>query len=158
MATTRRSTVTWEGDLVHGKGVVSADSSKAYSELPVTWASRTERPDGRTSPEELLGSAHASCYAMALSHILTQAKTPPQRLQVDAVVTFAQVGEGFRVTSSALTVRGVVPGLDDAGFRQAAEQAKDGCPISMALHGNVQLSVEATLESAPPRAPHHHTM
>jgi len=114
--------------------------------LPVTWASRTERADGRTSPEELLASAHASCYAMALSHTLGQSNTPPQRLQVEAVVTFEQVGEGFKVASSALTVRGSVPGVDAAGFRQAAEAAKDNCPISQALHGNVQLSVEVTLE------------
>jgi osmotically inducible protein OsmC len=146
MAATRRSTVTWEGDLAHGSGRVSAATSGAYTDLPVTWASRIERADGRTSPEELLASAHASCYAMALSHTLTQGQTPPQRLQVDAVVTFEQTSDGFRVASSALTVRGMVPGIDAAGFQRAAESAKDNCPISQALHGNVQLSVEATLE------------
>ncbi len=146
MAATRRSTVTWEGDLAHGKGQVSADTSKAYSDLPVTWASRIERADGRTSPEELLASAHASCYAMALSHILGQGNTPPQRLQVEAVVTFEQAGEGFRVASSALTVHGTVSGLDADGFQRAAETAKDSCPISQALHGNVELSVSVTLE------------
>jgi len=146
MAATRRSTVSWEGDLAHGKGQVSADTSKAYSDLPVTWASRIERADGRTSPEELLASAHASCYAMALSHILGQGNTPPQRLQVEAVVTFEQAGEGLRVASSALTVHGTVSNLDAEGFRRAAETAKDSCPISQALHGNVQLSVSATLE------------
>ena len=146
MAAIRRATVAWEGDLAHGKGLLDADTSKAFTGLPVTWASRTERADGRTSPEELLASAHASCYAMALSHILGQSNTPPRRLQVEAAVTFEQVGEGFKVASSALTVRGSVPGVDAAGFQQAAEAAKDNCPISQALHGNVQLSVEATLE------------
>lgn len=146
MAAIRRATVTWEGDLAHGKGLLDADTSKAFTNLPVTWASRIERADGRTSPEELLASAHSSCYAMALSHILGQGKTPPRRLQVEAVVTFEQAGEGFKLSSSALTVRGAVPGLDADGFRQAAEAAKENCPISQALHGNVQLSVEPTLE------------
>ena len=146
MAATRRSTAIWEGDLAHGTGGVSADTSHAYSDLAVSWASRTERADGRTSPEELLASAHASCYAMALSHILGQGQTPPQRLQVEAAVTFDQVEGGFKVTTSALTVRGAVAGIDAEAFRQAAETAKDNCPISQALRGNVQLSVEATFE------------
>src|SRR5579871_1464697 len=139
MAAVRRATVTWEGDLAHGTGLLTADTSKAFTNLAVTWASRIERADGRTSPEELLASAHASCYAMALSHILGQNKTPPQRLQVAAAVTFEQTDAGFKVASSALTVQGSVPGLDAAGFRQAAETAKENCPISQALHGNVQL-------------------
>lgn len=146
MAATRRSTVIWEGDLAQGAGRVSAATSTAYSDLPVTWASRIERADGRTSPEELLASAHASCYAMALSHLLGQAETPPQRLEVEAVVTFDQVGDGFKVSSSKLGVRGTVPGVDADGFRRAAEMAKETCPISQALHGNVELSVEVTLE------------
>jgi osmotically inducible protein OsmC len=145
MAAIRRSTAIWEGDLVHGQGRVSAASSGAYADLPVTWASRTERADGKTSPEELLGSAHASCFAMALAHTLTQAQTPPQRLEVSAEVTFSQQEQGFSVTSSALSVRGVVPGLDAEGFRRAAETAKESCPLSQALRGNVALSVEATL-------------
>lgn len=148
MAAIRNATASWEGDLAHGKGVVSADTSKAYSDLAVTWGSRTGGAEGRTSPEELLASAHASCYAMALSHILGQGGTPPQRLQVTAAVTFEQTGDGFKVASSALTVQGVVPGIDAAGFQQAAETAKDNCPISQALRGNVQLSVEATLAGA----------
>src|SRR5690242_19329412 len=123
MAATRRSAVVWEGDLVHGSGRVSAGTSAAYADLPVTWASRTERADGRTSPEELLASAHASCYAMALSHTLAQGKTPPQRLEVEAAVTFEQVDGAFKVTTSALTVRGAVPGLSADGFREAAESA-----------------------------------
>ena len=148
MAAVLRSTAIWEGDLAHGTGQVSADTSTAYTDLPVSWASRVERPNGRTSPEELLASAHANCYAMALSHILGEGKTPPQRLQVEAVVTFEQTGTGFTVSSSALTVRGTVPGLDADGFRQAAETAKENCPISQALHRNVTLSVEASLQGA----------
>lgn len=147
MAATRQSTVIWEGDIAHGTGRASADSSTAYTELPVTWASRIERADGRTSPEELLASAHASCFSMALSGILGGAKTPPQRLQVQARVTFDQVGGGFKVTSSALTVHGTVAGIDEEGFRQAAQTAKETCPISAALQGNVELSVTATLEA-----------
>ncbi|MGZ3602764.1 MAG: OsmC family peroxiredoxin [Ktedonobacterales bacterium] len=147
MAAVRRSTVTWDGDLAHGSGRVSAATSGVYTDLPVSWASRIDRADGRTSPEELLASAHASCYAMALSNILTQGNTPPQRLQVESAVTFEQTSGGYRVASSALTVRGTVPGIDAAGFQRAAETAKDNCPISKALQGNVQLSVEATLEA-----------
>ena len=145
MGTTRRAEVTWEGDLMKGKGVVSAKSSNAFSTLPVTWAARTETPDGRTSPEELVAAAHASCFAMALSGALARANTPPQKLEVAAVVTFDKTDAGWRVTKSELEVRGQVPGLDAAGFAKAAEGAKDGCPISNALKGNVALSVRATL-------------
>ena len=145
MAATRRADVTWEGDLLSGGGVVSAGSSRSFSALPVSWASRTESPQGKTSPEELLAAAHASCFAMALSFGLAGAGKPPKKLEVNASVTFDKVEAGWRVTSSALTVRGVVPGMDAAGFRKAAEGAKDGCPISQALKGNVKFSVEATL-------------
>lgn len=127
--------------------MVTAASSGVFKELAVSWASRTEAPGGKTSPEELLAAAHASCFAMALSFALANAKTPPRALQVSAAVTFDRVDGGFRVVSSALTVRGSVPGLTQDGFRQAAEAAKDGCPISLALKGNVQLSVAATLET-----------
>ena len=145
MATTRRADVTWEGDLMSGKGAVTASTSGAFTGLPVTWASRTEAPGGKTSPEELIAAAHASCFAMALSFGLANAGKPPKKLEVGAAVTFDRVDAGFRVTSSALTVRGWVPGLDAEGFRKAAEGAKDGCPVSQALKGNVKLSVEATL-------------
>jgi osmotically inducible protein OsmC len=145
MAATRRADVTWEGDLLSGGGVVSGGTSRSFSVLPVSWASRTESPQGKTSPEELLAAAHASCFAMALSFGLAGAGKPPKKLEVSASVTFDKVEAGWRVTSSALTVRGVVPGMDAAGFRKAAEGAKDGCPISQALKGNVKLSVEATL-------------
>jgi len=146
MPAVRRADVTWQGDLLSGSGVVTAGSSGVFRELPVSWASRTEAPGGRTSPEELLAAAHASCFAMALSFGLANAKTPPTRLEVSASVTFDRVDGGFKVTSSALTVRGTVSGLDQEGFRKAAEAAKDGCPISQALKNNVQLSVQATLQ------------
>ena len=145
MAAVRRADATWEGDLISGSGVVSASTSRLFTDLPVSWASRMAAPDGRTSPEELLAAAHASCFAMALAHNLNGAGTPPQRLEVSATVTFDQVGGGWRVVSSVLTVRGHVQGADGTAFQQAAEAAKDGCPISQALKGNVDLSVEATL-------------
>ena len=147
MAAVRRASATWEGDLLSGKGRVSANSSRAFSDLAVTWASRTEEPDGRTSPEELIAAAHAACFSMALSAGLGRAGRPPERLDVTATVTFDNVGGGWKVASSALTVRGRVPGMTAAELRSAAEAAKDGCPVSQALKGNVQLSVEATLES-----------
>ena len=146
MAAIRQADVTWQGDLISGKGVVNTVTSQAFSDLPVTWASRTESSEGRTSPEELVAAAHASCFSMALSHELGGAGTPPERLEVSARVTFDQVGEGWKVTSSALSVRGRVPGMGADAFRQAAEAAKDGCPISQALSGNVELSVEASLD------------
>ena len=147
MAAVRQAQVTWNGDLMSGKGVVSASTSKAFSELPVTWASRTESADGRTSPEELIAAAHASCYSMALSAGLGSSGTPPQQLEVSTTVTFDNVDGGWKVASSALKVNGQVPGIDAAGFQKAAEAAKDGCPVSQALKGNVALSVEATLEN-----------
>ena len=128
-----------------GSGVVSAVSSGLFTDLPVTWASRTEAPGGKTSPEELVAAAHAACFSMALSNGLTKAGTPPEELQVTAAVTFQQIEGGWKVASSALTVHGHVHGVDEAAFRQAAEAAKDSCPISGALKGNVELSVEASL-------------
>jgi lipoyl-dependent peroxiredoxin len=147
MALKSRAEATWSGSLTEGSGSVSARSSSKFSDVPVSWASRTEAHAGRTSPEELLAAAHASCYAMALSAGLGRQGHPPERLDVSATVTFDKVGDGFKVTTSELTVRGKVPGVDAETFRQAAEAAKDGCPISGALKGNVELSVEATLES-----------
>jgi osmotically inducible protein OsmC len=146
MTAKREAAAKWNGGLLSGNGTVSANSSHAFTGLPVTWASRTEAADGRTSPEELVAAAHSSCFAMALSFGLAQEGTPPEELNVGATVTFEQVEGGFKVASSALTVRGRVPGLDADGFREAAEAARDGCPISQALKGNVELSVEASLE------------
>jgi osmotically inducible protein OsmC len=143
----RQADVTWEGDLAHGRGTVTAQSG-AFGPLDVTWASRTERSEGRTSPEELIAAAHASCFAMALSHELAQNGHAPERLQVQARVTLDEVDGGPKVTASHLTVRGSAPGLDADGFRAAAEAAKDGCPVSGALQGNLELSVEAELEGS----------
>jgi osmotically inducible protein OsmC len=147
VAAVRQATVTWNGDLPSGKGNVSGASSGAFKQLEVSWARRSEADaNGVTSPEELLAASHASCYAMALSAGLGRAGTPPQSLNVSASVTFDRVGDGFKVTSSALEVRARIPNIDDAAFQKAAEAAKDGCPISQALKGNVDLSVKATLE------------
>ena len=145
MATTRRAEVTWTGDLAKGSGVVTAASSSLFKEAPVSWAARTESPN-KTSPEELLAAAHASCFAMGLSNGLGKAGTPPTKLQISAVVTFAPKPEGgWGISESALEVIGTVPGVDQAGFQKAADAAKDGCPVSQALKNNVKLSVKATL-------------
>jgi lipoyl-dependent peroxiredoxin len=147
MTAVRRAEATWEGDLLSGKGKVSATTSGAFRDLPVTWGSRTEASDGRTSPEELIAAAHASCFEMALSGALARGGTPPEHLSVSATVTFDKLEAGWRIVSSALTVVGRVPGIDAAGFLAAAEATRDGCPVSVALTGNVKLSVEASLES-----------
>jgi osmotically inducible protein OsmC len=147
MAATRTATAVWEGDLARGKGQVSATSSETFKDLGVSWVTRTEQPtDGRTSPEELLAAAHASCYCMALSGGLGRGGNPPETLTATASVTFDKVGESWSVVSSAIEVRGKVPGIDQEAFQKAAEGARDGCPISRALKGNVELSVKATLE------------
>ena len=146
MAATRSATVTWTGTLAEGSGTVSSGTTDLFTDLPVSWSSRTEAPEGRTSPEELLAAAHASCFAMALSGGLVRGGTPPDHVHVSATVTFDRVGESWTVTRSELDVVGVVPGLDEDGFVAAAEAAKAGCPISRALAGNVDLSVTAALE------------
>jgi osmotically inducible protein OsmC len=148
MAATRTATVTWTGTLTEGSGTVSAGSSELFTDLPVSWASRTQGVDGRTSPEELLAAAHASCFSMALSGGLAKAGTPPDHVHVSATVTFDQVGDAWTVTRSELDVVGTVPGLDEAAFDAAAQTAKEGCPISRALAGNVEISVHSSLEEA----------
>ncbi|MDE3113650.1 MAG: OsmC family peroxiredoxin [Chloroflexota bacterium] len=145
MAATREARAIWTGDLMKGSGEVTAASSARFERLPVSWAARTEQPGGKTSPEELLAAAHASCYAMALSAGLAKQRMPAQRLDVTATVTFDKVGDAWTVVSSALAVTGTVPDADAESFQRAAEDAKDGCPISRALKGNVQLSVKAAL-------------
>jgi osmotically inducible protein OsmC len=147
MATTRRADATWSGDLLGGRGTVSAATTAVFSDLATSWASRTSEPEGVTSPEELLAAAHASCFSMACSNELAKAGTPPTRVTVSVAVTADKLDTGWTVLSSAITVRGVAPGATEASFHEAAEKAKDGCPISKALKGNVALSVEATLES-----------
>lgn len=144
MAAERRADVVWEGSLIEGSGTITKTGSGALPELPVTWASRTESPEGRTSPEELIAAAHASCFAMALSHALAQAGNPPERLETSATLTFVP---GTGITKAALTVVGRIPGIDENAFLEAAEGAKDGCPVSGALKGNVELTLDARLES-----------
>ncbi|MEU9759763.1 OsmC family protein [Streptomyces sp. NPDC047985] len=131
MATTRQAHTVWEGDLLRGKGVVTFDSS-GIGDYDVSWPSRAEQANGKTSPEELIAAAHSSCFSMALSNGLAKAGTPPTRLDTRAEVTF-QPGTG--ITGIHLTVRGEVPGLDEAGFVKAAEDAKANCPVSQALTG-----------------------
>ncbi len=146
MAAVRTATVTWTGSLADGTGTASAGSSDTFRDLPVSWASRTEAPSGRTSPEELLAAAHASCYAMSLSAGLGRAGTPPEHLHVEAEVTFDKLDAGWSVVASRLTVLGHVPGATHESFAEAAAAASTGCPISRALAGNVEISVDATLE------------
>ncbi|HEX9575221.1 MAG TPA: OsmC family peroxiredoxin [Myxococcales bacterium] len=141
-----RAQAVWEGDLMSGKGRVSSRTSGVLRDAGLSWKSRTESAGANTTPEELLAAAHASCFAMALSHGLAQAGKPPQKLDVTATVTFGpKQGGGFSVQESALEVRGSVQGMDAAAFQKAAEAAKDGCPISQALKNNVKLSVKAQL-------------
>jgi lipoyl-dependent peroxiredoxin len=139
----RTATTVWEGDLAHGNGTLSLTSG-ATGDLPVTWASRTERSDGKTSPEELIAAAHASCFSMALSHGLAESGHPPDRLEVSATVTLSLDG-GPKVTSSHITVRGTVPGLDADDLVDAAEDAAKNCPVSGALKGNLEITVDASL-------------
>jgi lipoyl-dependent peroxiredoxin len=146
METTRSATASWQGDLLSGSGQVSSATTDHLRDLPVSWASRTEAAQGRTSPEELLAAAHSACFAMALSNGLAKAGFTAERLEVRADVTFAKADNGWKVARSELSVSGRVPGIDEATFVQAAETARDGCPISQALKGNVDLSVQATLE------------
>lgn len=140
MATTRTANAHWEGSLLDGQGTVSLDSSKLGT-YDVTWASRSQEPDGRTSPEELIAAAHSTCYSMALSHGLAGAGTPPEKVDTKAEVTF-QPGEG--ITGIHLTVRASVPGLSASDFEKAAQTAKEGCPVSKALTGT-KITLDAAL-------------
>ncbi|SCF91304.1 OsmC family protein [Streptomyces sp. Ncost-T10-10d] len=140
MATTRQAHTVWEGNLIEGKGVVTLDSS-GIGDYEVSWPSRAEKANGKTSPEELIAAAHSSCFSMALSNGLATAGTPPTRLNTRAEVTF-QPGTG--ITGIHLTVQGEVPGLDEAGFVKAAEDAKANCPVSQALTGTT-ITLSASL-------------
>lgn len=143
----RQANVTWQGGLTDGSGTITGGTSGAVGNLPVSWPARTEAPNGKTSPEELLAASHAACYAMAFSFELQGRQSPPERLDVSARVGFdPKVGGGFEVSFSQLTVVGRVPGMDQATFEEAARQAEQGCPISNAIRGNVQIDVQATLE------------
>src|SRR5207248_8905040 len=143
MAVEQRASCVWTGTLTEGEGRISADSSGLFADAPVTWKARSEEAGSTTSPEELLAAAHASCFSMALSSGLTKAGTPPERLEVTATATF-QAGEG--VTSMHLEVLGVVLGADEDAFKNAAEDAKNNCPISKALVGIPEITLEARLE------------
>jgi lipoyl-dependent peroxiredoxin len=142
----RTATTVWEGDLPKGRGTLTLKSG-ATGDLPVTWSSRTERSDGKTSPEELIAAAHAACFAMALSNVLAEGGHPAESLDVTSTVALDTLDGGPKVTSSRLTVTGRVPGMDQAAFHEAIRAAEEGCPVSNALRGNLDISVEATLES-----------
>jgi lipoyl-dependent peroxiredoxin len=144
MATDRRADVTWKGSLAEGAGTITKTTSGAIGEQPVSWAARSEdvTAGGKTSPEELIAAAHAACFSMALSAGLAKAGTPPDELHTSATVTF-QPGEG--ITKIALTVEGSVPGMDDAAFQEAAKTAKENCPVSKALAGVPEITLDARL-------------
>ena len=145
MATDRTAKVTWKGSLMDGSGRIEGVGSGAFGPLDVTWVSRADTPDGRTSPEELIAAAWASCFSMALSHALAGAGTPPERLETSATVTF-QPGEG--ILKGAISVVGTVPGVDHPTFLEHAEGAKVGCPVSKALTGIPEVTLDATLATA----------
>jgi osmotically inducible protein OsmC len=138
----RKGSANWEGDLFEGHGTVSAVTTGLFTDAPVTWASRTEEPGGRTSPEELIAAAHAACFCMALSNELSSRGHQPSRLQVEATCTFVP-GQG--ITTMALDVTAEVPGADEAAFREGLDAAEESCPVSNALRGNVDIQVQGRL-------------
>jgi len=142
----READIVWEGTVARGSGVVTAASSNAF-ELPTTIASRVGDPEGKTSPEELLAAAHASCFVTSLGSELARAGTPPERIEVRCTITMDEVeGLGHRIVSSAITARGRAPGSDAAGFAQAAEAADAGCPFSALIRASATVTLEARLE------------
>jgi len=143
MAAISRADAVWKGDLMSGSGRVKPTSG-AFEELPVTWASRAERQQGKTSPEELLAAAHAACFSMAFSNGLAKAGHKVDELNTTAEVEFVP---GTGITTITLSVRGRVGGIDEAGFERLAEEAKEGCPVSKALKGNVDLKLKARLQT-----------
>jgi osmotically inducible protein OsmC len=144
MAIERNAHATWEGDLRGGSGKFDVGSG-AISGQEVTFASRFEEPGGKTSPEELIAAAHATCFSMALAGGLARAGHPPTRLETDGLVTLSQVDGAFRITSVNLSVRGEVDGIDEEAFRAAAQEAKEGCPISNALADSIEITLDAAL-------------
>ena len=142
---TRQAEIEWVGPLATGAGTLSP-GSRAFGPLPVTWASRTEQPDRKTSPEELIAAAHASCFAMALSLVLGENKTPAERIAITAACTLDEVDGAPRITTVHLNVRAWVPALEPAGFEELAARAEELCPVSNALRGNVQIHIESKLE------------
>ena len=142
MAADRTAHVTWSGSLMEGAGTITSVESGALGPLDVTWAARTEDSEGLTSPEELIAAAHAACFSMALSHGLAEAGSPPEKLETSATLTFVP---GTGITRSALRVRGSVPGMDEAAFVAAAEDARKNCPVSKALAAVPEITVDAAL-------------
>jgi osmotically inducible protein OsmC len=142
MAAISRADAVWEGDLTSGRGRVKV-ASGTFNEFPVTWASRADRGHGGTSPEELIAAAHAACYSMAFSNGLSKAGHRPERLNTTAEVEFVP---GPGITTITLTVRGHIHGIEDAEFQRLAQEAKDGCPVSHALKGNVDIKLKAELD------------
>jgi osmotically inducible protein OsmC len=148
MANEKNARATWFGDLMSGSGTVSTES-EALSEESMTWSARAEDAEG-VSPEELIAAASASCVSMALSHALAEDGHAPKRLESSATATFDKTDAGFRMTKIQLQIEGEVDGIDETAFREAAEGAKDNCPVSKALEGNVEISVNAKLSSPSP--------
>lgn len=146
MSQVRRAEANWSGDLLAGGGAVSASTSGIFSDQAITWRARTEAAEGKTSPEELLAAAHASCYAMALSHELAGAGHPPERVDVSVEVSAGKTDSGWTVQTSAITVRAKVPGADAALFGEKANAAKAGCPISRAISDSVEITLDAALQ------------
>jgi osmotically inducible protein OsmC len=145
MAAERRASVTWKGDLRSGSGTIDEVGSGAFGPLNVSWDARSdESPGGKTSPEELIAAAHASCFSMALANGLAKAGNPPERLETSAVVTFVP---GTGITKSALSVKAAVPGLDAEAFHAAAEDARKNCPVSQALAGVPEITLDAALDA-----------
>jgi lipoyl-dependent peroxiredoxin len=142
VATERSARVQWQGDLINGSGTIAEAPSGAFGPLDVSWASRAEESNGRTSPEELIAAAWASCFAMALSNGLAKGGNPPERLETSATVTF-QPGEG--IIKGLLTVRGTVPGMEADAFDAAARDAVQNCPVSKALTGVPDVTLDAAL-------------
>jgi len=145
MAIERDAKATWKGDLRSGSGEFELESSGAIKGEQVTFASRFEQPGGKTSPEELIAAAHATCFSMALANGLAQDGHTPTQLETEAEVTLDNTGDGFAITSIQLTVRGQVDGLDESAFKQAAEQAKKNCPVSKALASVPEITLDAAL-------------
>jgi osmotically inducible protein OsmC len=146
MATLRHATATWSGDLLNGSGTVSAYTSGLFTDLPTSWASRTEEPNGQTSPEELLAAAHASCFSMAISNELAKGGYAPDHVHVEVEVSAEKRENGWTVIGSAIQVVGSVPDVTPEEFDKFANMAKEGCPISRALSPSVEVSVDASLE------------
>jgi lipoyl-dependent peroxiredoxin len=139
----RTAEVTWRGSLREGAGTIDRVGSGSFGPLDVTWASRTEEPGGKTSPEELIAAAHASCFSMALSGALARAGSAPEQLRTSATVSFIP---GTGITKSALRVRATVPGMDETTFLEHAQAAKEGCPVSKALAAVPEITLDAALE------------